>query len=416
MTGLDPLRRALSFHLRLASRNLWRQGARTTFTLSAIVLGVGGLILARGFVEDIFVQLGEATIHSQLGHVQISRRGFAANGVQHPLDYLIDDPSRVIAQGRRPPAVREVVSRLSFSALLGNGQTDLAVGVEGVEPDREALVATFQHVLSGRRLGAKDADGIYVGEGVAKTLRLRPGQQVTLSASTKGGALNVIDLQVVGIFRSYSKEYDARSVEVPLAAAQELLDTSGVNSIVLLLSDTAATDPVAAALRDALRPSDLEVRTWKQLSDFYTKTVALFERQFGFLELVILVLIVLSVLNTFNLSLFERRGEFGTMRAIGNRNHDVFALIMTEGLILGALGSALGALIGILLAISVSAVGIPMPPPPNAELGYVAQIRLTPSSLTTAIAIGVVASIVAAMWPGLRVSRMPIVDALRQNV
>ena len=406
----------MSFYLRLAIRNLWRQGTRTILTLSAIALGVSGLILARGFVQDIFIQLGEATIHSQLGHVQIYRRGFTANGVQHPLDYLIDDPSRVMAQAHRSPTVREVLSRLSFSALLGNGQSDLAVAVEGVEPDREASVATFQHVLNGHRLRPEDVDGIYVGEGVAKALQLRPGQRLTLSASTKGGALNVIELQVVGIFRSYSKDYDARSVEVPLAAAQELLDTSGVNSIVLLLSDTAATEPVTAALRDALRPSGFEVRTWKQLSDFYTKTVALFERQFGFLELVILVLIVLSVLNTFNLSLFERRGEFGTMRAIGNRNREVFALIMTEGLILGVLGSAVGALIGALLAIGISAVGIPMPPPPNAELGYVAQIRLTPWSLTTAMAIGVVASTVAVMWPGLRVSRMPIVDALRQNV
>ena len=77
--------------------------------------------------------------------------------------------------------------------------------------------------------------------------------------------------------------------------------------------------------------------------------VGLFQRQFGFLELVILLLIVLSVLNTINLNLSERRGEFGTMRAIGNSNRQVFSLIMTEGLFLGIAGSLVGAVLGILL-------------------------------------------------------------------
>ena len=52
-----------------ALRNVFRQRARSAGTLAAISLGVAGLILAGGFVQDVFVQLGEAVIHSQSGHI-----------------------------------------------------------------------------------------------------------------------------------------------------------------------------------------------------------------------------------------------------------------------------------------------------------------------------------------------------------
>src|SRR5438045_3193307 len=56
--------------LRLAVRNLMRQKLRTTITIAAIAFGVAALILSGGFVRDMFIQLGEALIHSQSGHLQ----------------------------------------------------------------------------------------------------------------------------------------------------------------------------------------------------------------------------------------------------------------------------------------------------------------------------------------------------------
>lgn len=413
---VDALQRIAGLYGRLALRNLLRQGRRTLLTLSAIMLGVAGLIVAGGFVEDIFIQLGEGTIHSQLGHLQIHRSGYLANGTQRPLEYLIDGPQRVIDAARASPRVSEAMARLDFSGLLSNGRSDAPALIEGVEPSKELQVATFHRILAGRRLRDEDAYGIYVGEGLAKTLRLRAGQSVNLLVNTADGALNTLEFQVVGVFRSYSKEYDARAATINLAAAYELLQTSGVNGIVVLLHDTDATAEVAAQLRSRLADRGLQVSTWYELSDFYAKTVALFKRQFGFLELVILLLIVLSVLNTINLAMFERRGEFGTMRAIGNTNRTIFALIVIEGVALGVAGSLLGMAIGVALAQVISLIGIPMPPPPNAELGYVARIRVDATSVLGAGVIGTFASAIAALWPGRRISRMPIVDALRQNV
>ena len=127
-------------------------------------------------------------------------------------------------------------------------------------------------------------------------------------------------------------------------------------------------------------------------------------------------MVLLSVANSVNMSVFERIGEFGTMRSLGNRNRQVIALVLTEGTILGCIGAALGVALGAVLALVISAIGIPMPPPPNANLGYTAAIRVVPSVLAMAFFVGLIATTLAGVLPAWRVSRTPVVDALRANV
>lgn len=399
---------------KFALRNIFRQRVRSAVTLAAIVFGVVGLILSGGFVQDIFVQLGEAIIQSETGHVQVFREGFREKGSRQPERYLIDDPKSIASMIAKEPLVSEVSTRLSFSGLLNNGKRDLAIVGEGVEPDKEARLGSFLKMLAGRQLADSDLFGTTIGQGVAHSLGLKIGDRVTLLMNTTGGALNTIDVEVVGIFQSFSRDFDARAIRIPLAAAQELMATPGGNLLVVTLHRTADTD-VAQERIKALLPAGLEARSWKQLSDFYEKTLQLYDRQFGVLQLIILVMVLLSVANTVNMSAFERMGEFGTLQALGNTRRDVFRLIVMENVFLGLMGGALGAVIGIVLALLISAIGIPMPPPPSANTGYTAMIRLDAGIVASAFLIGVVAASLAAIFPARRVSRTEVVEALRQR-
>src|SRR5207237_10548746 len=84
--------------VRLALRNVLRQRSRSTIALSAIALGVTAMIVAGGFIQDVYVQFAESIIHSQYGHIQIYMKGYAARGTQHPMDYIIADPESVNRQ------------------------------------------------------------------------------------------------------------------------------------------------------------------------------------------------------------------------------------------------------------------------------------------------------------------------------
>jgi putative ABC transport system permease protein len=402
--------------LRLAFRNLFRQKARTAMTLAAVTLGVVGVIVSGGFVEDIFFQLREVTIHSRLGHLQVFREGYHAFHHRDPFGYLIEEPVPLVAELRAEPGVTSVMQRVNLSGLLSNGRTDLPVVGEGVEPGPEAELASFLYLVAGRQLGPEDPYGVLVGEGVAHSLQLTPGDYVTLMANTREGSLNTVELQVVGVFRTFSRDFDMRAVRLPLGTAQDLLATPAIHSVVLSLGLTEATDQVAARLRTALGPRGFSVMTWLELDDFYPKTVSLYRRQFGVLQGIILAIVLLSVTNSVSMTAYERVGEFGTLRALGRRSAHVFRMVVLENALIGAGGVVLGLALGTGLAALASTVGIPMPPPPNANMGYTAHVRTVPHVLALAAAIGFLAAVLAAVLAGRGASRVSIPDALRQNV
>jgi putative ABC transport system permease protein len=413
--GIASTKLPVSAALKLAYRNILRHKSRTAATLAAVVFGVAALVLSQGFVEDIFVQLAEAVIHSQTGHIQIAKRGYFSGGAHRPDKYLLEDAPGDKARIVQIQGVDDVLARVNFSGLLSNARADLPVLIEGIEPDKEARLGSFVRFLAGRRLGGKDHYHVELGHGVARALMLNPGDTAILLISTGEGAIDTLDLQVVGIFQSFSKDYDNRAVRIPLTAAQELLGTNSANTLVVALRRTEDTNRIAGILRERTVWRDQEVKVWSQLNDFHPKTVALYHRQFGALLLIILLMVLLSVSNSVNMTVFERTAEFGTARAVGNRSTDIFRLVLLENVLLGLIGSTIGVLGGVMLAQIISAVGIPMPPPPNADLPYTAYIRPTLLAVAISFVVGCLATCLAAVLPAFRVARMPIAIALRQS-
>lgn len=401
---------------RLALRNVFRQKLRSAVTITSIVFGVTGLIVAGGFVQDIIVQLGEATIHSQTGHIQVFRRGFLALGTRQPEKFLIQAPEKLTAKIALTPEVAEVMQRLNFSGLLNNGRRDLGIIGEGVEPDKESRLGTHIRIAAGRQLTANDHFGILIGQGVALSLGLNPGDKATILISSADGALNTQDFEVIGIFQSFSKEFDARAVRISLAAAQELLANQGANLLVVRLHNTQDSDRALTQILAQLNLDEFQAMGWRDLSDFYEKTIQLYDRQFGVLQAIILCMVLLSVTNSINMTTFERTSEFGTLRALGNQPKTVFLILLCESTFLGITGAAIGTAVGISVAAAVSAIGIDMPPLPNTNLGYTGRIAIVPSIVLQSAAIGFVATVLASLLPARKVVRMPVVDALRQSV
>lgn len=402
--------------LKLALRNVFRHRGRTVMTLASIAFGVAALILAGGFIEDTIVETGESMIRSSTGHLQVARQGYWQYGGRSPEKYLMESPETLRHELAAATEVDDVMLRIGFSGLLGNGRTDWSIVGEGVEPSREERLASYITVVAGRRLADSDAFGMMIGQGVAKALKLKPGDPVTLLVSTTGGATNLLEFQVTGVFQTFSKDYDARAVRISLAAAQELLATQGAHIGVVLLKNTMDTDRVANWMQGKLNRQAYELKTWAELNTFYTQTVTLYRQQFGFLVVIILAMLLMTVSNTVNIGIFERASEFGTMMAMGDRSSHVSLLIVIESLWLGLAGSLAGVLAGVVLAQAISAAGIPMPPPPNADQGYISHILIVPKVIALSFTVGVAAAVLAAFRPARTISRKPIAEALREGV
>lgn len=403
----------LPARVKLAARNVLRHRTRSLISLSAIAFGVVALLLASGFIEWIYYAIREAAIQKGMGHIQVTRAGFRDAGLADPRRYLLPAGAPELAIVRSAPHVVVVEERLMLSGLASSGEITLPFAGEAVEPQAERTLSRILPI-TGENLDGGDRKGVLLGHGLAAALGVKQGDVVSFIASVPGGGINAVEGHVLGLFNTSIKAYDDVGVRMPLSLGRELLRTQGAHAWVVALQDTADTEETAAWLRAHLPPA-YEVRTWLELSDFYRKSVSLLSRQVDVVVILIGIIIVLGIANALTMNVLERTGEIGTVMALGTSRRQVLGAFLLEGLLLGAMGAVLGLVIGYLLALAISYVGIPMPPPPGRTEGYSAEIILTSSMAWRALALGVVSAVLAAVYPAWKAARLPIVDALRHN-
>lgn len=402
--------------LRIALRNVLRHRRRTLLGVASIAFGIIALLLAAGFVEWVYWAMREDTILSRLGHIQVTREGYRENGQADPFAYLLPERSSVREEISRLPHVRSVAPRLQFSGLASLGDTTLSFLGEGIDPAAEAALDRGTVITSGSDLQPGDAHGMVLGQGLAQNLGAKVGDLVVLVANTPSGGINAIEGTVRGTFSTVSKSYDDAALRLPLASAQQLLRVTGAHSWIVVLDDTAQTDPVLHALRARYAQGGnvkLAFVPWYELADFYNKTVSLFSKQVGVVKLIIAIIIVLSISNTLTMSVLERTSEIGTAMALGTTRAAILRQFLGEGLALGVIGGAVGLVLGVLLAQLISAIGIPMPPPPGMARGFTGAIRITPQLALDAWLLAIVTTLGASLYPAWRAARLEIVDALR---
>lgn len=115
------------------------------------------------------------------------------------------------------------------------------------------------------------------------------------------------------------------------------------------------------------------------------------------------------------MSVMERTSEIGTSMALGYSRKDILKLFVTEGALLGILGGSSGLVLGLVLARVISAIGIPMPPPPGMAWGFTGEILVTWRLTLDALSLAFGTTLLASVYPAWKASRMLIVDALRHS-
>lgn len=398
---------------RLALRNIFRNRRRSAITLAVIIFGAVGLILFGGYKAITFRGLRESTIRGRIGHLQIFRLGYAEHESQKPLEYALEDVTAVRAVIERDPRVQFTAAQVTLMGLAGNGEKSETFIATAVEPQKDRQMRG-QRIVSGTDLPDGESDAVLVGRGLATSLGVKPGDYLTLMTTTTTGSLNAIDVRVAGVVESGVKEYDDRSIKMPLGGAQELLQTKKVEKLLVFLHDT---DQTAAVQADLVRLFTsrkwlLEMKEWSQLAPFYRQVVMLYNGIFGFLGLIVFAVVIFSVANTIAMSTFERTREIGTLMAVGTTRNQVWRMFFAEGVLLGLIGGILGLASGALLAWLVNQGNVMLPPPPGYTVGYRLNILLQAPVMITAFTIALVTATLSSILPALKASRMKIVDAL----
>jgi len=270
-------------------------------------------------------------------------------------------------------------------------------------------------LVGGKELDAANPLGLLLGKGLAEAINVKSGDPLVLLTRTVSGSINGRDMQVRGIFQSGSKDYDDHFLRVPLSTAQELLRTEDIQSLTIFLDKTEDTIRVKNEILSLISTQQLplEVKSWDELSDFYSKARTMFESWFFVLKIVISIIVILSITNTMNMVVIERTTEIGTLMALGSKKKRIVALFLCEGGLIGFLGGLLGIGVGALFTWGVRGIGIPMPTSPGFSFSWVSQPILVPSVMAFSFFLSLVTSLVSSVIPAWRASRLEIAQALR---
>jgi len=401
--------------LSLAFRNIFRSRRRTAMMLLVVAGGVSALLLAGGYFSYIFWGFRETTIRNGLGHLQI----FNARSFDH-------DETRVLENGltsyenirtvvQATPHVTGVAPRIEFYGMVSNGQKSGTYMGTAVVPAAERKMHFVPDVLKGRWFNLEGSESeVIVGAGLARSMNVKPGDGLTLLAVTADGALNGIDVDVVGVITTHFKELDDRLLQMTLPAAQRLLQTDRVTKLVVGLDKTENTQAVRAVLASRLAGSEPKVilKDWQELSPMYKQIVLMFGGILAFMGVIIFFMVVMSSSNTMMMAMFERTREVGTMLAMGTPRAWVVGLFVLEGALTGVLGAAAGLLAGNGIAALLNRAHIQLPPPPGNSTGFPLRIFHVPEYMVLASILVVLTLAAASIPPAWRASRLKVVEAL----
>ena len=397
--------------LTFAIQNTLRNRRRSLVTVAIAALGTAAILLAGGFALFTYQALAQAAARST-GHLIVGLPAQFTADEDTPLQHGLENYKELSRQLLADPEVRQVLPRVSFSGLISNGDKSTVMIAAGVEPDSEfAVKGPFLKMTAGDVLAsdAKQAE-VMLGEGLARSLKAQPGSGLTLLASTTDGALNALDVTVKGVFSTGVPDLDKRLVYTDLPTAQKLLNTTRVSTLGVFLRSMEATSP--ARQRVAAANPALTVQTWLDQAFFYRSVRDLYNRIFGALGLIIGVIVVFVVTNAMAMAIIERTREIGTLRALGTLPSQLLRTLALEGMVLGGVGAALGALVAFAIAMLLYVVPIEMPPPPGSSRGYELNVAVDPAMYATTVLAMVLLAMLASAWIARKTVNTPVVEAL----
>lgn len=399
--------------LKMAFRDLGRNRRRSFFSALAVGGGLALLILMASVVEGEMGGALENAIKLQSGHIQIRAATYDENKTSLKWEDLVANPDEIAAKIAEFDQVKAATPRLYASGFLSSGTQSAGAKITGIDPLSPASDPYREGLISGSYLSPDDRDAVLIGRPMAEKLNLKAGDNVGLSLNTADGNVQEQTFTVKGIYTTNTYGFDSSTVFLPLAKAQALTRTEKhASTVFVLLKDTTMTDTVAPALSV---PSNLQVKTWRDLNTLFVEWEAMAQSYIGFLYLIILAISVSVIINTLIMSVYERTREIGILSAIGMRGNRIMMLFLAESSLLAVGGVIMGLIIGVLATMYFNVNGFYVG---NMGLSGIVitdtvYAKLTVDNLINLTIMTFVATILAGLYPAITASRMQPVEALR---
>lgn len=410
---------------RMAWRNIWRNPRRTLLTILAVAFACVLLVFMLSFQFGSYETMINASVKIHTGHLQVQAQGYQDN---REMRRVIADPAPVQAALRQIPDVQAQAARARAFALVSSSDRTYGVMVEGIDPPAEARVSTLEEIIrQGDYLdAAPEADGLpgaLVGELLARNLQVAVGDELTVLGQGRDGSIAATVLRVTGIYNSGMDDFDRRAIQMPLDVFQEVFSMGrAVHEIVVVGQRLADAATIRSALQTDLtgldNPRPLVVLDWEDLMPGLRQAIDMDLVSGGVFYLILVMVVAFSILNTFLMAILERTYEFGVLMAMGIRPGRLTRLVLAESAGMTLVGIVAGVLLGCLVTWYFTLQGISLG---SAEMARQFGIpntlypQLSLLSVTAGPLMVLLVTLLAALYPALKVRRLEPVAAMQQH-
>jgi len=398
--------------LSMAFRNIWRRKFRTAVTVIAIIV-----------TAMLYSSIGSATT------------AISISSIKAYTDYVGDFDILVTGRGQnyffnatpfidnisRVDYVDAVSPRLIFGAYAAIDDHYVRLLVIGINMSYDSDIGSFKLVSGNLSLGENTC---LILDTIASTNNLHPGDSLTLYHWSLTGSIIISNLTISGIIEQKGKiSIDMKSVIfVSLETAQSMFRSEGLVNMIFIKLNQEIIDPydldssvdrivkVGEEIQEIIG-FDYQVTLVKaQILESVSTAISFQKALLDTFASTALIMAIILVIFTITMNLNERIREIGILRALGFRKTSIFILFLTEALLLGGIGSIIGAFLGIFLSeyLFLTPIGFR-----RSILGrYVGAITFNPQDLIFSIVIGLVSTIIGGLYPALSATRIEPAEAL----
>jgi len=384
-------------------------------SMVGIALGVMALITVLSVMNGFEGQLRERIL-GMVAHATITGVG------DNPREW-----QKIVETAEVQPHVVGAAPFVAGEVMLTNAGRVAGSVIRGVLPEYERRVSNVgDKMLIGKLEDLTAGEyGIVLGKELADLLGAKVGDKITMvtpdaQVSVAGVLPRIKRFTVVGVFRVGMYEYDRVQAFVHMDDAAKLFRSEdGLSGIRLKFDDMMAAPWLARDVAMEL-PGYYRVRDWTVQHFNFFKAVRTEKTVMFFILTMIVAVAAFNIVSTLVMVVNDKQADIAILRTLGISPGSVMGIFMVQGAIIGVVGTLIGVVCGILLALNVETI-VPaieqlfhvqfLP----ADVYYISELpsELRWPDVTRITLVSLLLSLVATIYPAWRASRTAPAEALR---
>lgn len=378
--------------LKMAARNLKANWKHSLAAILSLAAGFVAICLFESYFIRVKVMYRETFAQrSMYGDLLIEKHGAQTVGQDDLVGSSLSEADQAGVQKILDAHASEIADQVRSLRLVGTAQSGsnnaifMGYGYDVASGERLRGESWRWNVNAGAPLKDGAGDQLLLGKALAANLGCqfdakttsftaigyypaveRPfkcGSRISLSVATDQGQMNALFLNVAGISDAGFSEIDSRFAAMPLATAQKLMNTHRISMISVKAKPGVDKKLLISRLNAEAAASGLalDIRDWADhpYGDLYVRTLDYLDIFRGFVMIVILFIVSMSVLNTFMKLVVERTKEIGTLRSLGFLPSVIVRMFAAEGLFLAGLGTGIGAVAALIGTVLINTIRVP---------------------------------------------------------